>query len=153
MGGNGSFWCRIKVTKQFPEAAALREPVLQGLKLSSMCPISTAAPYPLLYFLCALANPSSLNLSPHHSVSSLPSVFPQVSWQPRVVCAVFELQTPACQRPANSLNLLLLHLHKTLLCPADGSCGHSRWDPPHPTCFVESPTVAAAQVSIIIRGI
>lgn len=121
MGQNGGFWSRIKVTK-----LSLRQLLCESLVhyrvWNSMCPVSIATSYLLSCFLNALASHSafspSLNLSAHHSVSSLPSDFPQVSWQQRVVCAMFELQTcvwtPVCQQPANSLKPFLLYLHGTL---------------------------------------
>lgn len=65
IGEDGSFWHRIEATKLFPGGAALGQPgSLQGLKLSSMCPMSTATVSLLLHFLCALTRPSGfLNFS------------------------------------------------------------------------------------------
>lgn len=80
-----------------------------------------------------------LNLSPHHSSSSLPSVYPSLLAAKGSVCYVqvaamhMNACTPSKQAGLSSLGL---SLHKTLLCPADGShlpCRHSWWDPPHLT--------------------
>lgn len=163
--GNGGKWRLLvldEVTKLFPEAAALWEPgSLQGLKLSSVPHLSSYAipSSPLPLWLCKTL--SLFTFSKFESLSQcllFPLRFSQVSWQQRAVCAMFELQTcmwaPACQEPANGLTPLVLSLRETLLCPADGSCwpcGHSWWDPPHPTCSVESPTVVAAQASITFK--
>lgn len=80
-----------------------------------------------------------LNLSPHHSIFSLPTVFTKVSWQQSAVGAVSDCSHARERLHASKQagpSSLGLSPHETLPCPADGSpwpCRHLRWDPPHRT--------------------